>query len=139
MNREIKKDPKQRGMNWVNTVFAECQFCGETWHKHHLWCPNYDSIAPKRCAVKHTPFLRSIDRGRGPSEQYEYECSLCNMPSVFSTERPLKSADPHPFCRVSPPRHYWATCGDGCCEPWCNGCGIKGTWDDLRKQVEAEQ
>ena len=135
---ELIHKASERGANWVATVHDHCQWCGHDWHKHELWCPAYHSIAPKRCAVAHTLFTRSIDPiSRPESERYEYECRLCNMPPVFSAK--ITHRD-HPMCvGVGAVRHYWTTCGDGCCKPWCNGCGVEGTWENLKKQYLEEQ
>ena len=127
----------ERGMNWVNSCHDACQWCGHTWHKHELWCPNYSSIAPKRCRVAHTPFLRGSNPKAACSlETQEYECSLCNVPPVYTVELPTRI---HPMCLDTKPRHYWGACGDGCCPPYCTGCGVTGTWADLKKQYEEEQ
>lgn len=117
-----------KGDIYLKTVNIPCQFCGETWHKHRSYCPNYHKSY--RCSYAHTPFLRSIDFSRGEFNSYEYECSFCNIASVFTEE--IKNFK-HPLCYKD--KHYWDTCSSGCCVPSCIGCGKKGTLIDLRDQI----
>jgi hypothetical protein len=121
-------DPKEKWQNWLTTLKDKCRYCEIDWHKHELWCPHYSSIMPLRCAAAHTPCYRSWDQ-RG----YKYECNLCNMRPVFLSYQIKKFA--HPLCKKG--FHYWTSCGDGCCEPWCCGCGKKATWEQLGQQGRA--
>ena len=120
---------------YFRTLYDPCLFCGLTRHKHKRECQLWSSIAPERCILQHTMFLRGSNPKRTP--RYEYECNLCNLASIFVDDEIKQPA--HPLCGVN--CHHWVTCGDSCafCGVWCCGCGKKGYWDDLKGQHLREE
>src|ERR1700676_678096 len=116
-----------RSQRYFDTLLLPCPICGVTRHKHEVSCPHYHSIHPGRCWVKHTFSLRASGPTVNRVRPNTYCCQLCNM-AEFTVNFELKTG-PHPLCLKG--EHNWMTCGDGCCKPWCSGCGLRGTWDNL--------
>ena len=112
-----------------------CEFCGLQWMKHPLPCPNYHSIDPARCAVRHTYILRSSETVGGV-RIVTYCCDLCSIPEFTLTGK--HKWGHHPMCATG--RHHWTCCGDAheSCGVWCNGCGKKGDWFCLQVQAAFE-